>query len=302
MENKIVLYLLGEKGYITLQNILRKYFVDIIEYVVIGRDKNINKDFSIEIEKICKNYKIKYFFQNEKKFSFKGYKMAIGWRWLLEDTDRLIIFHDSLLPKYRGFAPLVNSLINGEKYVGVTALYADTEYDKGKIILQKKIEITYPKKIKEAIKEISELYSELTLEIIKKIKKQDLSLGIEQKEREASYSVWRDEKDYMINWNKKSDEIKRFVDAVGEPYLGAKTFIKNKLAIIEEVEEVLDVNIENREENIGKIIFFLQNKPVVICKKGLLKIVKGYYLENKNNIFPLKNFRIRFSRGGLEND
>lgn len=186
MENKIVLYLLGEKGYITLQNILRKYFIDIIEYVIIGRDKNINKDFSIEIEKICKNYKIKYFFRNEKKSNFKGYKMAIGWRWLLEDTDRLIIFHDSLLPKYRGFAPLVNSLINGEKYVGVTALYADTEYDKGKIILQKKIEITYPKKIKEAIKEISELYSELTLEIIKKIKKQDLSLGIEQKEREAS--------------------------------------------------------------------------------------------------------------------
>lgn len=27
--------------------------------------------------------------------------MAIGWRWLLEDTDKLIIFHDSLLPKYR---------------------------------------------------------------------------------------------------------------------------------------------------------------------------------------------------------
>ena len=43
----------------------------------------------------------------------------------------MIIFHDSLLPKYRGFAPLVNSLINQEKEIGVTAIKASQNYDEG---------------------------------------------------------------------------------------------------------------------------------------------------------------------------
>ena len=48
------------------------------------------------------------------------------------------------MPKYRGFAPLVNSLVNGEKIIGVTALFASEEYDNGDIIMQSSVDITYP--------------------------------------------------------------------------------------------------------------------------------------------------------------
>jgi methionyl-tRNA formyltransferase len=52
--------------------------------------------------------------------------------------------HDSLLPKYRGFAPLPNALINGEREVGVTALFASEEYDMGDIVCQRRLAVEYP--------------------------------------------------------------------------------------------------------------------------------------------------------------
>ena len=44
---------------------------------------------------------------------------------MIKNSENLIVFHDSLLPKYRGFAPLVSQLINGEEYLGVTAIFTN---------------------------------------------------------------------------------------------------------------------------------------------------------------------------------
>ena len=48
--------------------------------------------------------------------------IAAGWRWLLPSTEKLIVLHDSLLPRYRGFNPLVSQLIDKEERLGVTAV------------------------------------------------------------------------------------------------------------------------------------------------------------------------------------
>jgi methionyl-tRNA formyltransferase len=57
----------------------------------------------------------------------------------------LVVFHDSILPQYRGFNPLVSALINGDSRVGVTAMGTD-EFDKGDIIGQRTIAINIPSK------------------------------------------------------------------------------------------------------------------------------------------------------------
>ncbi len=296
---KIDLYLLGEKGYRVLNEIIVSNKA-IIGNVVIGKDKNIKNDYSKEIEEICKENKISYFFLKEHIEKNDNYKFAIGWRWLIKDSNNLIVLHDSLLPKYRGFAPLVNGLINGEKQFGVTALFASSEYDKGRIIAQKKLEISYPKKINELIKDISKLYIDISVYIIEQIKTKNKIESYIQNEKEATYSLWRDEEDYYVNWNESASKIKRFVDAVGDPYFGALTYLNEKKIRLEEVEEYPDVTIENRENNIGKIIFMLEEIPIVICKNGLLKIKKAYFVEENKLIFPLKKFRSRFSnfKGG----
>ena len=72
--------------------------------------------------------------------------MAVSWRWMIKHPkNKLIVFHDSILPKYRGFAPLVNMLINGEKEIGVSAIFGADEYDSE--IISEKTTISYPIKI-----------------------------------------------------------------------------------------------------------------------------------------------------------
>ena len=113
---------MNEKGFYTLKKFIKKFSSKNIDYIVSSTDKNIKKDYFDEIKELCLKYKISFFdksndyLQKEKLFS--GYKFAIGWRWIIKDDSNLIVFHDSLLPKYRGFAPLVNSLVSNENRGG----------------------------------------------------------------------------------------------------------------------------------------------------------------------------------------
>lgn len=124
--NKIAFYIMNSKGFYVLKNFIDKFGSSSVVYVVSSEDKNIQKDFFDEIKELSQKEKIKFFSRFEDvaliEKNFSGYKFAIGWRWLIKDEKNLIVFHDSLLPKYRGFAPLVNCLINNEKWGGGNSL------------------------------------------------------------------------------------------------------------------------------------------------------------------------------------
>lgn len=294
-ENKVTLFLMGLKGLTTIEKIIDSNLSEYINAVVIARDKNIVKDYYHEIEQLCLTNNILSFDKkNLKNANFSRYSIAISWRWLIQlsDSQRLIVIHDSILPKYRGFAPLVNQLIHKESEIGITALYATEEYDKGEIIDQEKIAIQYPIKIQNAIELISPLYGKIVCSIINNIKNKTTIKSFPQNEFQATYSLWRNENDYWVDWQKDATQIKRFVDAVGFPYNGACTKLFNDKIILENVEIEQDVKIMNRD--CGKIIFIKNNYPVVVCGTGLLKIKKAYYAKDKTSIFPLKKFRIKF--------
>ncbi len=292
MKSKFGLFLMTEKGYVSLKYLLDNNLHLNIGFICIGRDNAVQNDFSSEIENLCRCHKLAYYYNSDyNTIDRMDYYIAISWRWMLE-LDNLIVFHDSLLPKYRGFAPLVNSLINGEKLIGVTALYASAEYDKGNIIEQQKIEITYPVKISEAITKISLLYGKLLYSLIEKINSGVTLYGTPQNESDASYSLWLDEDDYFIDWSKSATSIKRKVDACGFPFLFAKTYCQSKVINIVEANTFPDVYVVNRE--VGKVIFFNEHNPIVVCGDGLLEITEAHYNENKESIFPLKKFRIKF--------
>jgi methionyl-tRNA formyltransferase len=288
--NKIGFYLMGQKGFSVLQNHLNKFGKTTVAFVVSSHDNHIQKDFYTEIESLCKKNNLEFYNRNTKKKLKAYYSFAISWRWMI-DMKNLIVFHDSLLPKYRGFSPLVNMLINGETRIGVTALFAGKEYDSGSIISQKAIDIKYPIKIQHAIELICPLYCDLAEKIAEVILSGKKPKSKKQNDRKASYSLWRDENDYRIDWNKSSDEIKRFIDAVGSPFKGAITYSDGKIYRINDAEIVNDVEIENRD--VGKVIFFQDDKPIVVCGNGLLKITSMTSEEGKNAL-PLKKFRTRF--------
>jgi len=293
-KNQISLYLMTYKGLRTLQSLIDHGLSKVVSYVVIGTDKNTLNDYSLEMKNICRENNIVFFSKSDKVPFETNYIITVSWRWLINDANsRLIIFHESLLPKYRGFAPLVNQLINKEKFIGLSAIFGEKDYDTGDIIAQEKLEINYPIKVNNAIHLLADLYEKLVIKICNEIVNRGrISNTYPQLKENVSYSLWRDEDDYAIDWTKSADYINRFIDAVGFPYKGASTKIESQLIRIVTSNVLPDVIIENRDP--GKIIFFKDNKPVVVCGEGLLQLEEAYYDESEESIFPLPKFRIKF--------
>ncbi len=291
---KIAMFLMGEKGLYTINSFISEFGSNLIDCVISSEDKNVIEDFYKDIRQKCIRNNIKFFNRKDNYKINAEYCYAIGWRWLINiPNKKLIVFHDSLLPKYRGFAPLVSSLINKEKYIGVTALFASLEYDRGEIIFQSKRRITYPIKISEAIKLICPCYFELVKKITYYlINKKEFS-PYKQNESLATYSLWRDEEDYHIDWSKDADYIKRFIDAVGYPYKGAYSILEGKKVRIFDVKIIDDVKIENRD--FGKVIFIVDKKyPVIVCGKKLLMLTDIRDDASGESLIPFNKFRVRF--------
>jgi methionyl-tRNA formyltransferase len=217
---------------------------------------------------------------------------VVGWQYMLSQTDdRFVIFHDSLLPRYRGFSPTVSALINGEYEIGVTGLRPSSQVDRGPIYAQAAIKISYPIKLKDALHLLKECYQKVALEILDKFEKNILS-PILQNEAQATYSIWRDEFDYFVDWNWPAKKIVRFVDSVGWPYSGARTFYKDEIIVLDEVEEIDDIYFEDR--HIGKTWALENGIPVVISGEGLLRVLSARKLSGE-----LVSFSLLRSRFGL---
>lgn len=289
---KFGFFLMTQKGFDVLNSLITSKQTQFIDFICIGKDSNLEDDFSDKIKELCEIHSIAYFFKeslSEKKLNSDFY-IAISWRWLL-DLPNLIIIHDSVLPKYRGFAPLVNMLINGENEIGATAIFASNEYDKGEIIAQEKIAIQYPITIAEAINAVGNLYVNLVNQIISQGVSNSFQPKV-QNENEATYSHWLDQEDYFIDWNWTAEKIKRKIDACGFPYDGAKTILENDIIVVEKAEVEQDVQIENR--TVGKVIFVKENCPIIVCGKGLLRLTAAKNVKTKENILPLSKFRLKF--------
>lgn len=290
--NAVALFIMGEKGFNVLEGIVSSH-KDLIEMVVCSRDNDVQEDYYDQIRDFCLANDLPFFERLKFPAPRSPYAFAIAWRWLiqLEDT-RLIVFHDSILPRHRGFNPLVTSLINGDRQIGVTALFAEADYDAGDIIAQEIVGIDYPIKIQTAISLIATAYKLLAGRLLDRIVEEGYLPSVTQEESKATYSLWRDKEDYRIDWSMSSEQIARFVDSVGYPYLGASTLVNGTLARVQEVEIMQDVTIENRVP--GKVIFVKDGNPVIVCGKGLLKIVAGTFDETGASLLPLTKFRSRF--------
>lgn len=290
---KVDLYLMSAKGLRVLQSSIASGFSPLINQVCIGRDSGVINDFSSEIRDLCAISGVSWRYRDQPNtLPDSDYSIAISWRWLLRDVPNLIVIHDSLLPRYRGFAPLVSQLVNGDNEIGVTAIWAKDEYDTGDIIAQSSIPIDYPIKIADAIDRIGVCYDECILPLLRTISSKARIVSTPQDESAATYSLWRDTDDYWINWHDNAEKITRFVDAVGTPYKGALSLCVGTLVTINQVKVLPDVTIENRSP--GKVLKIEDGYPVVVCGSGLIMITDAVDTNTHTSIIPLKSFRSRF--------
>ena len=291
MKKKILLKIMGLKGLKVLELTIQKHR-KMLAGVVSARDLNVQNDYFDDIKEICIQNNIPFFSKNEKEVPAHDYIIAVAWRkMIVAKPDQLIIFHDSLLPKYRGFNPLVSCLLNKEKQIGVSALFGFKDYDTGDIIDQVSTPIKYPIKINYAILLVSDLYVKLVDKVLNTLNAGHTLLAKKQLESDASYSLWRDEKDYNIDWTLDADYLSRFIDSVGYPYQGARTSFDDIVLRILDAELVKDLKIENRTP--GKVIFLKENCPVVVCGRGLLKLTNVIYEATGKKVEKFNKFRMR---------
>jgi methionyl-tRNA formyltransferase len=295
MESKITLFLMTKRGYQLLSDTVRSYG-RLFAHVVIGRDPALDDDFSAQIQAVCDTYGIPHSYRGSSpaRAIETDYALAVGWRWLINfPQERLIVFHDSLLPKYRGFNPLVTALINGDDRTGVTALFGSDRYDAGPILAQSSIPLRYPLTIAQAIDQIGQCYTETAIRVLQQINEGRSFGGTPQDEGAVSYSLWRDPDDYRLDWTCAAEELARTVDATGSPYAGAETLVNGRRAKIHRATALPDVTIGNRTA--GKVIWMEAGKPVVVCGTGLLRIEELGDAESGASLLPLDSFRTRFS-------
>ncbi len=138
----------------------------------------------------------------------------------------VINVHPSLLPKYRGAAPIQRAILNGEKESGVTIMLLDEGLDSGPILMQKAISIGKCENAGSLHDRLSTLGAKLLAETIPLLKKSQIQ-PLPQDESLATYAKPISKEELLINWNQPADKIIRTVRAF-DPIPGAYTFWRGK--------------------------------------------------------------------------
>ena len=113
---KVDLYLCGVKGYAAAQVIVNSYLKHIGS-VVIAPDSGTVDDPIEKISQLFESNGVKVSSKDPAKVSELA--LAIGWKKLINSSyQQVVVLHDSLLPKYRGWNPLLTALINGDSRIG----------------------------------------------------------------------------------------------------------------------------------------------------------------------------------------
>ncbi len=142
--------------------------------------------------------------------------------------------HGSLLPKYRGAAPINWAIINGEKQTGVTIIKMNELMDAGEIISQATLNINDNDTADSLREKLSLLASSLLVETTQSIKSNKFSLSLQNKAN-ASWAPKLRKSDGLINWNANSIDIHNKIRGL-MPWPGSFTYFEGKILKIHQAE------------------------------------------------------------------
>ncbi|SFZ91345.1 methionyl-tRNA formyltransferase [Flaviramulus basaltis] len=177
--------------------------------------------------------------------------------------------HASLLPNYRGAAPINWAIINGETKTGVSTFFIDEKIDTGDMILQEEIKIEQDENAGNLHDKLMTIGSKLVLTTVSSIEKGDVKT-IPQKETKNIKTAYKLNKDNCkIDWNNPIDHIYNMVRGLS-PYPAAWCTLING-------DENLDVKIYSVEKEL--IDHPLENGAIVSTKKELkVAVEKGFII------------------------
>ena len=192
-------------------------------------------------------------------------------------THGAINLHGSLLPKYRGAAPIQWSLINGEKKTGLTTFFIEPNVDAGQVLLQKSIKINNDDDYGSLSKKMSKAGAELFLETIDQLATGSMEC-IPQNDTKATKAPKITPKMTMIDWNKSANDIHNLIRGLS-PVPGARTFINGKSLKIFKTDFIN----EHSSKEIGAVINIEKEQFSVQSGSGQL-IIKEVQLKGKKRM------------------
>lgn len=156
--------------------------------------------------------------------------------------------HASLLPNYRGAAPINWAIINGETKTGVTTFFIDEKIDTGAMILSKDIAISNSETAGELHDKLMVLGCDAVVETLDKISQGDVATIIQQDTPEIKTAYKLDRENCKIDFNKRIDEVYNLIRGLS-PYPAAYCFFKDgdeewNVKIYEVRKEVVEHNLE----------------------------------------------------------
>ena len=178
--------------------------------------------------------------------------------------------HASLLPKYRGAAPIQWAILNGEKETGITIQKVFEALDTGDIILQEKVTIEPGDNSHSLTRKLFVIGSKLLVEAVDQIESGKVKY-IKQEEKKATYAAILKKEDGIIDWKKTADEVLNKVRALN-PWPGAYTYYKGKTLKIISAEEF---DMGGAQCIAGQISTIIKNEGFIVgACNGLLLIKK----------------------------
>ena len=216
--------------------------------------------------------------------------MVSGWYWIIPKKALNIVpkgfigIHSSLLPQYRGGAPLVWAIINGNKKTGVSLFYFDEGIDTGDIIDQREFIIEQDSNISSLLNKMEKESIDMVNSNYEKILNETNNRK-PQSQSSPSYCAIRKPEDGLIDWSLSNIDIHNFIRAQSDPYPGAFTFIKDKKYYLIKSKIIKESYYGSK----GIIAKLNSDSIIVCCGENALEItnIRDEY-SNKNIISKMK--------------
>jgi methionyl-tRNA formyltransferase len=176
--------------------------------------------------------------------------------------------HASLLPKYRGAAPIQRAILDGEKETGITIMKITRLLDSGDIIAQMKVGIESNDDSATLRRKLSKLGAELLTRTLKRIDNGDVTF-IKQDESKATYAAKIKKEDGLIIWVSSAKRIINQIHACN-PWPSAYTYFEGKLLKVLKAE----VLGKDKAAKPGSVIGAEKDKIIIACKDAYISIIE----------------------------
>jgi methionyl-tRNA formyltransferase len=218
-----------------------------------------SKDFLSELKSLNANLQIVVAFRMLPK---------LVWEMPLLGTFNL---HASLLPNYRGAAPINWAIINGETKTGVTTFFIDDKIDTGEMIMSNDIEISNDENAGNLHDRLMVLGSETVLQTLALIEAGTIETTVQKDNATIKTAYKLDKENCKIDWEKSAFEIHNLIRGLS-PYPSAWSSFKDKDQEWNAKIYESEINIEKHDFEIGKIIATKKEIKIAV-KDGFISIL-----------------------------